>query len=117
LPAAISLRVDSPPRGCVVAASSKIANTPRPIANTTFPIPLLRFDPLHAVLPDPKITPSDTFPGVTAGDVCTPGWATEHRHVTEGMRDKVYAEYGRTEGPGCCEVDHLARSNSVARTT
>jgi hypothetical protein len=27
--------------------------------------------------------------------------------VNEGMRDKVYAEYGRTEGPGCCEVDHL----------
>jgi hypothetical protein len=23
------------------------------------------------------------------------------------MRDKVYAEYGRTRGPGCCEVDHL----------
>jgi hypothetical protein len=23
------------------------------------------------------------------------------------MRDRVYAEYGRKRGPGCCEVDHL----------
>jgi hypothetical protein len=23
------------------------------------------------------------------------------------MRNQVYVEYGRTEGPGCCEVDHL----------
>lgn len=23
------------------------------------------------------------------------------------MRDRVYAEYGRTRGPSCCEVDHL----------
>lgn len=67
----------------------------------------LHYDPAHAVLPDPKLTPGDTFPGTTADDVCTPGWSREHRHVTEGMRDKVYAEYGRSEGPGCCEVDHL----------
>jgi hypothetical protein len=31
----------------------------------------------------------------------------DHRHVTEGMRDRVYAEYGRQRGPECCEVDHL----------
>jgi hypothetical protein len=23
------------------------------------------------------------------------------------MRGKVYQKYGRTESPGCCEVDHL----------
>lgn len=54
-----------------------------------------------------RLPSRDTFPGVTPEDVCTPGWSREHRHVTEGMRDKVYAEYGRTPGPGCCEVDHL----------
>jgi hypothetical protein len=73
----------------------------------TFPIPPLHFDPAHAILPDPRMTPGDTRQGVTAEDVCTPGWSREHRHVTEEMRDKVYAEYGRTRGPGCCEVDHL----------
>jgi hypothetical protein len=36
-------------------------------------IPPLNFDPAHAVLPDPKLTPGDTFPAVTAADVCTPG--------------------------------------------
>jgi hypothetical protein len=59
------------------------------------------------VLPDPKLTPGDALPAVMAADICTPGWATEHRHVTESMRDQVYAEYGRTRGPDCCEVDHL----------
>ena len=70
-------------------------------------LPTLRYDPAHAVLPDPKLTPGDVFPDATKDDVCTPGWASEHRHVTESDRDRVYAKYGRTEGLGCCEVDHL----------
>ena len=73
----------------------------------SFPIPLLHYDPARAVLPNAKLTPGETYPGVTATDVCTPGWSREHRHVTEAMRDRVYAEYGRARGPGCCEVDHL----------
>jgi len=71
------------------------------------PLAPLQYDPAHAVLPDPKLTPGDTLPAATAADVCTPGWASEHRHVTESMRDNVYSEYGRTRGPDCCEVDHL----------
>jgi hypothetical protein len=69
--------------------------------------PSLQYDPAHAVLPDPKLTPGSTVSGAGAADVCTPGWASEHRHVTENMRDQVYAEYGRVRGPDCCEVDHL----------
>jgi hypothetical protein len=69
---------------------------------------VLNYDPPHAALPNQKLTPGDTFSGVTAADVCTPGWASEHRHVTESMRDEVYAEYDRTRGPDCCEVDHLS---------
>jgi hypothetical protein len=55
--------------------------------------------------------------GVTAADVCTPGWATDHRHVTSAMREQVYREYGYNydycQGPDrgvayqSCEVDHL----------
>ena len=78
-----------------------------PPTGPTVPILPLHYDPARAVLPDPKLTPGDTFPGATADDVCSPGWAREHRQVTEGMRNKVYAEYGRSEGLGCCEVDHL----------
>ena len=59
------------------------------------------------VLPDPKLTPGDALPSVTAVDVRTPGWASEHRQVTESMRDQVYMLYSRTRGPDCCEVDHL----------
>jgi hypothetical protein len=83
----------------------------------SFSIPGLHYDPAHAALPDPKLTPGDTIPNVTADDVCTPGWAHEHRHVTEGEKGQVYAEYHGSQQtcvcPGggsetnCCEVDHL----------
>src|SRR5215471_945088 len=76
-----------------VATPSALA----PMLKESAPIPLL-YDPAHAMLPDTKLTPGDTFPAVTAGEVCTPGWSREHRHVTEEMRDQVYAEYGRTRG-------------------
>jgi|SRR5208282_2120300 len=86
-----------------------------PSSSVPVSIPPLNFDPAHAVLPDPKLTPGDVLPNATMDDVCTPGWAREHRHVTESDRAKVYAEYpdsARTclciGGVGnCCEVDHL----------
>ncbi len=97
--------------------SSAVASTSNPVAlapalkpnysGSSVAILPLHYDPKRAVLPDAELTPGDTFPGVTAAEVCTPGWSREHRHVTEAMRDRVYAEYGRTRGPGCCEVDHL----------
>jgi hypothetical protein len=78
-------------------------------------IPPLHYDPARAVLPDPKLTPGDVIADATKDDVCSPGWAREHRHVTDSDRAKVYAEYtdsARTclclGGAGnCCEVDHL----------
>lgn len=93
-----------------VAAPPTVPTAPRlkeSYTGPTFPIPPLHYDPVHAILPDPKLTPGDVFKGATKDDVCTPGWSREHRNVTESMRDQVYAEYGRTRGPGCCEVDHL----------
>jgi hypothetical protein len=95
-----------------VAASSvtPAARAPTLKPNYTGPsvrIPPLHYDPAHAILPDSKLAPGETFPSVTAADVCTPGWPREHRDVTESMRDRVYAEYGRVRGPSCCEVDHL----------
>jgi hypothetical protein len=92
------------------AAASPMTVAPTLKENYTgpsFPMPQLHYDPAHAILPDPKLTPGDVFPDATKDDVCTPGWSSEHRHVTESMRDQVYSEYGRTRGPGCCEVDHL----------
>jgi hypothetical protein len=66
--------------------------TPRALASPSAPpiqISSFNYDPKHVVLPDPKLTPGDALPAVTAADICTPGWASEHRHVTESMRDQV----------------------------
>ena len=112
----LHLAVTSPSASPAVA-SSTASSAANPVAlapalkpnytGPSFAIPALHYDPARAVLRDAKLTPGDTFPGVTASDVCTPGWSGQHRHVTETMRDRVYAEYGRARGPGCCEVDHL----------
>jgi hypothetical protein len=65
------------------------------------------YDLAHAVfLRDHELTPCDVFAHATKEEVCTPGWASEHRNVTESERDQVYAEYGRSETPGS-ELDHL----------
>lgn len=85
---------------------------------TGFPVPIppLHFDPANAVLPDPRLTPGDAFSDATKDDICTPGWAKEHRHVTESDKARVYSEYPdwrrtcRCVVSGydfCCEVDHL----------
>jgi hypothetical protein len=80
------------------------------------PLPVMHYDPASAVRPDPKVTPGDVFADAKADDVCAPGWAREHRNVSEADRERVYSEYpdsARTclcTGSGygrCCEVDHL----------
>jgi hypothetical protein len=98
-----------PGRGEPVASTATpMPSVPMPNSGPTeASSPLVEYDPAHSVLPDPWLTPWRPLPAVTAADVCTPGWAREHRHITEPMRDQVYAEYGRTRGPDCCEVDHL----------
>jgi hypothetical protein len=96
------------PAGPAALASPLALPAPIPsFALSPFDIGSLHYDPAHAVLPDRSLTPGDVLPDATKDDVCTPGWSREHREVTESMRDRVYAEYGRTRGPGCCEVDHL----------
>jgi hypothetical protein len=59
------------------------------------------------ILPDPKLTPGDTF-DVTGQDVCVPGYAKKVRAVPAWLKRQAYAEYGITEHkPGDYEVDHL----------
>jgi hypothetical protein len=59
------------------------------------------------ILPDPKLTPGDTF-DVTAQDICVPGYAKKVRNVPAWLKRQAYAEYGITEHkPGDYEVDHL----------
>jgi hypothetical protein len=70
------------------------------------------------ILPDPKLTPGDTF-DVTAEDVCVPGYAKKVRAVPAWHKRQAYAEYGVIEyKTGDYEVDHviplsLGGSNSI----
>jgi hypothetical protein len=59
------------------------------------------------ILPDPKLTPRDSFP-VTSQDLCVPGYTKKVRNVPAEMKREVYEEYGVTShGSGDYEVDHL----------
>ena len=59
-------------------------------------------------LPDPVCTPGAALRGVTARDVCAPGWARRHRAVSSATKRRVYKEYGITHhSRGEYEVDHL----------
>jgi hypothetical protein len=75
------------PSSAAAISSPATATIKENYTGPSFSIPPLHYDPAHAALPDPKLTPGDTFPGVTADDVCSPGWSREHRNVTESMRD------------------------------
>ena len=44
--------------------------------------------------PDTHCTPGATFSGVTAQQVCTPGYSKSVRNVPQSTKDKVYREYG-----------------------
>jgi hypothetical protein len=59
------------------------------------------------ILPDPKLTPGDTF-DVSAQDVCISGYTKKVRNVPAEMKREVYEEYGvASHDPGDYEVDHL----------
>ena len=45
-------------------------------------------------LPDPACTPGARFAGVTAAQVCRPGYASSVRNVSLATKDTVYAAYG-----------------------
>ena len=58
------------------------------------------------------MTPGAIVPGVTAQEVCEPGYAKKTRHVSEAVKQSVFEASG-LEGnhtgycAGGCEIDHL----------
>ena len=65
-------------------------------------------------LPDPKFTFGVSEPKLTKDRLCAPGFTTKDwRHVSSGLKHKVYRAYGMDPHEGeCaldrgCEVDHL----------
>lgn len=85
------------------------ADTPAPAPAPTHAGPPCQVRHTAAgLLPDPDCTPGRTLPGVTAAEVCTPGWATDHRNVPASVRRQVLARYGvPTDRHFEGELDHL----------
>jgi hypothetical protein len=85
-------------------APARTTSRPKP---TPSPTGTLRWQ-AKVALPDHQITPGAVFPGATASQVCTPGWAEAHRNVPDEIRYQVFAEYGLSYGVhDSYEVDHL----------
>jgi hypothetical protein len=62
----------------------------------------------RGALPDPRCTPGQALPGITAAQICERGYASKIRDVSQATKDKVYAAYGVTSHKsGEYEVDHL----------
>lgn len=60
-----------------------------------------------SILPDPKLTPGDSF-AITSQDLCVPGYTKKVRNVPAVMKREVYEEYGVIlHGSGDYGVDHL----------
>ena len=58
--------------------------------------------------PDRRCTPGTRFLGVTARQVCTPGYASRVRSVSSATKRSIYLAYGvRRHAPFEYEVDHL----------
>lgn len=63
---------------------------------------------MRGSLPDPDCTPGDILSKATTQQVCTSGYASAERNVSQSLKRQVYAEYGITQRlPGQYEVDHL----------
>ena len=60
-----------------------------------------------SIYPNPNLTPGDTFPGVTAKEVCVSGYSSSVRSVSSAEKAAVYQRYGMPDVPGKDEVDHF----------
>lgn len=75
---------------------------------------------MRGSLPDPGCTPGDILPNASVQQICTSGYASAERNVSQSLKRQVYAEYGITSRlPGQYEVDHLVNlsiggSNDIA---
>jgi hypothetical protein len=66
------------------------------------------------IRPDPALTPGQGIRGVTADDICQPGYVVSMRQVSAAVKRQVFARYGLAgnhtgycSGGQGCEVDHL----------
>lgn len=60
-----------------------------------------------ALYPDSNLTPGDTFPGVSARQVCVSGYSKSVRSVTSDEKAAVFQRYATFNVSGKYEVDHF----------
>jgi len=86
----------SPPAASLTATATPVASS------TSLPAPA-------GSLPNRTLTPGETFPAVTAQQVCVSGYASSVRNVLHAQYLEVYASYGipYPEPSGSYELDHL----------
>jgi hypothetical protein len=87
-------------------AISLLKDAPQTVAPAASAAVVPHFD-AGSIYPDPNLTPGVALDGVTAADVCRPGYAKSVRNVPASEKAEVFREYGITNEPGKYEVDHL----------
>jgi hypothetical protein len=94
---------ESLPCPCLKPGSSRTsAPTPRRLPAT------FRGRCLRGPRPDRRCTPGARFAGVTARQVCTPGYAGRVRNVSSTTKRRIYLAYGiLRHAPFEYEIDHL----------
>jgi hypothetical protein len=94
----------------IVYRQRSLGNSPmiiRVIAFLLVLAPVIHAQQPTPIVPDPKLTPGDSFP-VTVQDLCVTGYTKKVRNVPRKMKRQVYEEYGvKPHGSGDYEVDHL----------
>jgi hypothetical protein len=100
----------------ILAARGSTTQRPAPVAvvsptSASAPTPVFTPAPGHSgparLYPDPSLTPGDVFTDVTAQQVCTPGYSSKVRNVSQSEKTQVYRRYGEANVPGKAEVDHF----------
>jgi len=62
----------------------------------------------NTTLQDVSCTPGDIFPKATKEQICTPGYASSVRNVSQTLKRKLYSQYGLNQRlPGQYVIDHL----------
>jgi hypothetical protein len=75
---------------------------------------------VNGVFPDKACTPGSINISATQKDLCTPGYTSDVRDVSDRLKEEVYAEYGiKTHTTGQYEIDHfiplaLGGSNDIS---
>jgi hypothetical protein len=112
----------APVRPAPVAAQPAAPVVPAPASSSAKAQAVVPPKPVvqaNAVLPDGSLTPGAVLT-TSAANVCTSGWSSAHRDVSESLRQRVFAEYGIPWSQhSLYETDHLISlelggSNSIA---